>query len=184
MTFDQNAPKCRRNRFEILAANLPNWRFWEIDSVIGTIGQTVKARNIWGFEFLSFRSMTHISEKRQKRPFWQRTEIKQQRQQLRPGISGSGSGFRVSGRVFGFWDKFRVSGRVSGSTNFRVRVRVRVFNYVGFLKPDFCLLFSVSTKSFQFFFCLRFIIFLIFISISFLNAIALYDEGRVADIWN
>ena len=44
VTFDQNGQKCRFDRFKILAANLPNWRFQEISNVIGTISQTVKVK--------------------------------------------------------------------------------------------------------------------------------------------
>ena len=60
VTFDQNGQKCRFNRFEILAADLPNWRFWEIDIVIGTIGQTVKVKIFWYFEILMIRSIDVI----------------------------------------------------------------------------------------------------------------------------
>ena len=43
VTFDQNGQNCRFSSFEFLAANLPNWRFWRIKSVIRTIRQIVKA---------------------------------------------------------------------------------------------------------------------------------------------
>ena len=66
MTFDQNGPKCRFGTFEFLTANLPNWRFWRNKSVIGTIGQRVKARIFRCFKFLKFRSMTSY--------FWETSE--------------------------------------------------------------------------------------------------------------
>ena len=43
VTFDQNRKNAISANFEVLAANLPNWRFRRNKSVIRTIGQIVKA---------------------------------------------------------------------------------------------------------------------------------------------
>ena len=53
VTFDQNGRKCS---FEFLSANLPNWRFGRIKSVIQTIGQIVKAEGFGNSYILKIRN--------------------------------------------------------------------------------------------------------------------------------
>ena len=43
VTFDQNGQKCKFSSFDFLAANLPNWRFLRIKSVIQPIRRIVRA---------------------------------------------------------------------------------------------------------------------------------------------
>ena len=44
VTFDLNVSKCNFSIFEVLAVNLPNWRFRRNKNVIRTIGYIVKAK--------------------------------------------------------------------------------------------------------------------------------------------
>ena len=56
VTFDQNGQNAISVDIEILAANLPSWRFGRIKNVIRTMKQNVKVEGFGNSKFLNFRS--------------------------------------------------------------------------------------------------------------------------------
>ena len=58
VTFDQNVKNAISAEFGILAVSLPDWWFLRTKSVIGTFGQTVRARIFWYFKISKIRMMT------------------------------------------------------------------------------------------------------------------------------
>ena len=50
VTFDQSGQNAISAEFEFLAASLPDWWLLRTKNVIGTIGQTVRARIFWYFK--------------------------------------------------------------------------------------------------------------------------------------
>ena len=58
VTFDQNVKNAISAEFGILAVSLPDCWFLRTKSVIGTFGQTVRARIFWYFKISKIRMMT------------------------------------------------------------------------------------------------------------------------------